>query len=97
MINATAGNRAASTATRLMFIGYGFNDDHLEQYLCPNLKLTKPSVIVTRQPSDNALKVIGNSKDTDIIALSAVSKTDSRTRIVSQTGEELIVTRNCGT
>ena len=43
-----AGNRAASTANRLLFIGYGFNDDHLEQYLCPNLKLTKPTVIVTR-------------------------------------------------
>ena len=44
-----AGNRAVSNATRLMFIGYiGFNDDHLEQYLCPNLTLTKPTVIVTK-------------------------------------------------
>jgi len=86
-----AGNRAASNATRLIFIGYGFNDDHLEQYLCPNLKLTKPTVIVAKQPSDNAWKVIENSKETDVLALCAVSNTDSRTRIVTQAGDELIV------
>jgi SIR2-like domain len=86
-----AGNRAASNATRLMFIGYGFNDDHLEQYLCPNLKLTKPTVIVTKQPTVNAWKVVKNSKQTEVLALCAVSNTDLRTRIVAQSGEELVV------
>jgi hypothetical protein len=87
----TAGNRAAASATRLMFIGYGFNDDHLEQYLCPGLKLTKPSVIVTKGLSDNALKVIENSRGTDVTALCAVSKTDLRTRVINSSGDELIV------
>lgn len=87
----TAGNRAASTATRLMFIGYGFNDDHLEQYLCPNLRLTKPTVIVTKRLSENARKVTTNSKGTDVLALCAVSETDQRTRIVTQTGDEMVV------
>lgn len=87
----TAGNRAASNATRLMFIGYGFNDDHLEQYVCPNLKLTKPTVIVAKQPSENAWKVIKNSTETDVLALCAVSETDYRTRIVTQDGEDIVV------
>ena len=87
----TAGNRAASNATRLMFIGYGFNDDHLEQYLCPGLRVTKPTVIVTKDLSDNAKKVIKNSTGTSVIALSAFSRTDLRTRIVNSAGEELIV------
>ncbi|MEI6168700.1 MAG: SIR2 family protein [bacterium] len=86
-----AGNRAATNATRLMFVGYGFNDDHLEQYLCPGFRLTKPSIIVTRDLSPNALKVISNSKDTDVTALCAVSNTDFRTRIVTSSGAELIV------
>jgi len=86
-----AGNRAATSATRLMFIGYGFNDDHLEQYLCPGFRLTKPSVIVTKDLSANALKVIQNSQGTDVKALCAVSNTDLRTRIVTSSGEELIV------
>lgn len=87
----TAGNRAAASATRLMFIGYGFNDDHLEQYLCPGLTLTKPSVIVTKDLSDNALKVIKNSWATNVTALCAVSETDLRTRIINSDGDELIV------
>ena len=86
----TAGNQAASTANRLLFIGYGFNDDHLEQYLCPNLRLTKPTVIVTEKLTCNALKVINNSKGTDVIALCATPKSDW-TLIVNQDGEKLTV------
>jgi hypothetical protein len=86
-----SGNRAASQANRLLFIGYGFNDDHLEQYLCPDLKLTKPTVIVTQTLSDNALKVIMNSKETEVIALCAAPGT-GWTRVVNQNGEELTVT-----
>jgi hypothetical protein len=86
-----AGNRAASTANRLLFIGYGFNDDHLEQYLCPNRRLTKPTVIIAEKLTDNALKVMNNSKETEVIALCAASRSDW-TRIVNQDGEELIVT-----
>jgi len=87
----TAGNRAATNATRLMFLGYGFNDDHLEQYLCPGLRLTKPSLIMTKELTANARKVIVNSPAVDVIALSAVSSKDLRTQIVSSRGEEMIV------
>lgn len=86
----SAGNRAASTANRLLFIGYGFNDDHLEQYLCPNLKVTKPTVIVTQTLSENALRVMKNSKETEVIALCAKPGV-GWTRIVNQDGEELTV------
>lgn len=87
----TSGNRAASNITRLMFIGYGFNDDHLETYLCPGLKLAKPSVILAKELTSNTLKVIKNSKGIEVVALCAVSTTDSRTRIVTSNGEEVIV------
>ena len=87
----TSGNRCVASATRLMFIGYGFNDDHLEQQLCPGLKVTRPSVIVTKVLTENARRLVKNSIGTDVIALSAVSDSDHRTRILSSTGEELIV------
>lgn len=87
----TSGNRAATNATRLMFIGYGFNDDHLEQQLCPGLKLTKPSIIVAKELTVNAQRVIENSKDIDVVALCAVSVNDLRTRIITSKGEEVIV------
>lgn len=87
----TSGNQSVAEATRLMFMGYGFNDDHLEQYLCPDLKLTKPTVIMTKELSDNALKAIAHSRGTQVIALSAVSGSDPRTRISTSDGEEIIV------
>lgn len=87
----TSGNRGVAKATRLMFIGYGFNDDHLEQHLCPDLKLTKPSVIMAKTLSENAKKAIANSGGAQVIALSAVSETDPRTRVTTPSGEELIV------
>lgn len=87
----TSGNKSVANATRLMFIGYGFNDDHLEQHLCPDLKLTKPTVILTKQLSENAQKAIANSSGVQVIALCSVSDTDLRTRITNSSGEELIV------
>ena len=87
----TSGNKAATNATKLMFIGYGFNDEHLEQYLCPGLRLTKPSVIIAKELTDNAMRVIKNSKCTEVIALCSVSATDSRTKIIHSSGDELII------
>lgn len=87
----TSGNIAVTKATRLMFIGYGFNDDHLEQYICHNLKLTKPSLILAKDLTENAKKLIKNSAGTEVISLSAVSTTDSRTIIDTSDGEQLIV------
>ena len=87
----TSGNRGVANATRLMFMGYGFNDDHLEQHICPDLKLTKPSVIMTRTLSENAKRAIANSGETQVIALSAVSETDYRTRVTTSSGDEIIV------
>lgn len=87
----SSGNRAATKANRLMFIGYGFNDDHLEEYLCPGLKLAKPSLILTKELSDNARRVVENSRGIDVTALCAVSNDDLRTRIVTSAGEEIIV------
>lgn len=86
-----SGNRAATKATRLMFIGYGFNDDHLEEYLCPGLKLAKPTIILTKELSENARRVVENSRGIDVTALCAVSNDDLRTRIVTSGGEEIIV------
>lgn len=86
----SSGNHSAANATRLMFIGYGFNDDHLEQYLCPGLRVAKPTIIVTKELSINARKVLENSNGVDVTALCTVSTTDLRTRIISSSGEELV-------
>jgi hypothetical protein len=73
-----------------MFIGYGFNDDHLEQHICPSLKLGKPAVIVARELTSNAREILKNSSATQVIAVSAVSEKDPRTRIQTSSGDEFV-------
>lgn len=51
-------------AKRLVFIGYGFNDNHLETHLTKPNNICKPKLIVTRTLSDNAKKVIENYPNT---------------------------------
>jgi hypothetical protein len=55
------------------------------------LKLAKPTVIVTKHLSSNARDLIANSRNTSVLAFSAVSDSDLRTLISSSNGEELIV------
>jgi len=87
----TAGNRIVAQATRYMFIGYGFNDDHLEQHICPNLQFSRPTLIIAKHLSENAKKAVAQSENVQVIALSAVSDTDNRTQIITSTGESLVV------
>lgn len=87
----TAGNKSVASASRFMFIGYGFNDDHLEQHICPGFKLTKPSIIIAKHLTENAMNVIKNSENLNVFAICCVSDTDLRSRIISSNGEEIIV------
>lgn len=50
-------------ATRLVFIGYGFNDNHLETHLNKQENIEKPKLIITKNLTANAKKVIYNSKN----------------------------------
>lgn len=86
-----AGNKSAEKAVRLLFIGYGFNDDHLEQYVCPGLHFMKPTVIITKELTANARRLVSNSHGVDVLTLTANSPTDYRTRISNSLGEELLV------
>ncbi len=50
-------NRAIDNASRFLVLGYGFNDDHLETHLKPQIKNGIPSLLLTHTLSDNALKL----------------------------------------
>ncbi len=50
------------SAKRLVFIGYGFNDNHLETHLVNNKD--KPKLIVAKALSNNAKKIIEDSQNT---------------------------------
>ena len=62
-------NSEIDKASRYLIIGYGFNDDHLETHLSPQLKKGLPGLIITRSLSENAKMIINNCSR--IIAITA--------------------------
>lgn len=51
------GNDAIDRASRLLILGYGFNDDHLETHLTPRIRSGARTVILTRTLSPKARTV----------------------------------------
>ncbi|CDE23206.1 MAG: SIR2 family protein [Amedibacillus dolichus] len=51
-------------AQKLVFIGYGFNDSHLETHLSEQSNRNKPKLIITRKLSDNARKIVDSFPNT---------------------------------
>lgn len=51
-------NSAIDHAGRFLIIGYGFNDDHLETHLTPQIRSGIPTLLLTYKLSDNALKLV---------------------------------------
>lgn len=50
-------NDAIDRASRFLFLGYGFNDDHLETHLSPAIKGGKPTLMLARTLTPNAAAI----------------------------------------
>lgn len=68
-------------AKRLVFIGYGFNDNHLETHLNKTENISKPKLIVTRTLYDNAKRIIDNSPNTIAIEEMKINDRSYGTRV----------------
>jgi len=67
-------NKEIDNAARYLIVGYGFNDDHLQTHLEPQLKSGKPSVLITQSLSARAKALI--SQCDGMTALSADATRD---------------------
>jgi len=56
-------NSRIDTCSRLLIIGYGFNDDHLETHLSPAVRSGRATLIIARTLSPKALQIIDASPD----------------------------------
>ena len=61
---------------RLIFIGYGFNDSHLETHLIKTNNTSKPQLILTRTLSDRARQIVKNN--TNAIAIESNGSSGSK-------------------
>ncbi|WP_034637835.1 SIR2 family protein [Desulfovibrio cuneatus] len=71
------GNAAIDSAKSFLFIGYGFNDDHLQTHLSQRLRSGIPALILSRSLTESADKIIGLSET--IVALSQSSNPEDTT------------------
>lgn len=61
-------NKFIGEAFKYLVIGYGFNDDHLETHLSPAIKSGKPTLIMVKELSEAAKRLVESSQA--VIALS---------------------------
>ena len=73
-------NGLLDRAARLLIVGYGFNDDHLETHLNSLIRKGKPTLILTRGLSQTARSLAINN--TAVIALER--ETGEKTRMIFQ-------------
>lgn len=50
-------NAAIDRASRFLFLGYGFNDDHLETHVSPGIEGGKPTLMLSRTLTPNAAAI----------------------------------------
>ena len=62
-------NREIDKGNRYLVVGYGFNDDHLQTHLEPQLRAGKPALILTHTLSEKAKRLV--SECTGVIAVCA--------------------------
>lgn len=62
------GNQKIDQANAIIFVGYGFNDTHLQTHISNKLRNGTKGIILTRNLSENATSIIKNSPN--LIALS---------------------------
>lgn len=67
-------NHAIDNAARLLVLGYGFADAHLETHLAPALRSGRPALVLTWSLSDNARSIA-----TDCPAVTAIERVDDVT------------------
>lgn len=81
-------NANIDRASRYLFIGYGFNDSHLETHLYAKLREGKPALIVTYELSENAQKILSECEN--VIAVSALPGSSISGSVVSISGHHYI-------
>ena len=54
-LHRSRANEVIDKASRFLIIGYGFNDDHLETHLLPAIRQGKPTLMMARELTQNAM------------------------------------------
>jgi len=87
----TTGNQAIEKAKRYLVFGYGFNDDHLQGYLCPDGRFDKPTIIFSKHLTDNAKRIIASTSKCSAIGVHAHIADAAKSEILISSHDSIIV------
>ena len=78
-------NRRIKNSSRYIILGYGFNDDHLEAHLVPQIKSGRPTLVLTHSLSKSCLRIIEDASG--MICLSHDVSNGTEGTLVSRKGK----------
>jgi len=87
----TAGNQAIEKAKRYLVFGYGFNDDHLQGYLCPDGGFPKPTIVFSKHLTDSAKGLIVGTSECFAIGVHAYTADIAKSEILISGQGSIIV------
>lgn len=76
-------NSAIENATSLLFIGYGFNDSHLQQHVDRALRMGRPALLLTRSLTDASTTYLDQ-----FVGMSAIYRTSTEGGSTLRFGQE---------
>lgn len=76
-------NSAIENATSLLFIGYGFNDSHLQQHVDRALRMGRPALLLTRDLTDASTTYLDQ-----FVGMSAIYRTSAEGGSTLRFGQE---------
>lgn len=82
-------NTAIDLASRFLILGYGFNDDHLETHLTPQIRQGRPTLLLTRSLSPNALQIVRNNQN--VTSLSYATRDNQKGTLIHRQCEEQFI------
>ncbi len=80
-VHRALANEHIDRASRLLVVGYGFNDDHLQTHLVKRIKDGVPTLILTRAISESTAQIVCAAPKTVVISMPA-------------TGDGAVITHN---
>ena len=84
-------NIQIDACSRLLCVGYGFNDDHLQVHLGDKMRSGTPTLILTRELSSPAMELIKQSSGAVAVTNNPNDPTGSTIVVVTADNSEVVV------
>jgi hypothetical protein len=87
-------DNAVDNAEKFLFIGFGFNDSHIEEYIRRKLLAGKSGLIVTRDWNERIQSLLNGARNVKLICMSRNTGNDTEIHSYGKTVPDLILEKS---